>query len=354
LAGLLLAALTGRAAEWQLSYFYDKPTELLRFTDVAFPSALRGVAVGVIQDQRGVQRNRSVAMVTADGGEHWAEVKLDDLPYSLFFLDDSTGWMVTAQGVWMTQESGRTWKRVSKHSTGSLQRVWFIDHLHGFAAAREKTVLETKDGGRHWTSVAAAKDTPGKADYAVYTHIAFLDGKTGLIAGSAVPPVRRGINTSGRQIPTMTIQLQTTDGGLTWKPSAAPLFGVVDGVNLNGANGLVLFRYDQDFEVPSEVYRLNLRGGDSTSLFRAENRRVTSMALFGTNAYLAAIEPPSKAPEARGISGRVHVLTSSDWRSWAELPVDYRARGTSVVLSGPDASHLFLATDEGMILRLVP
>ena len=342
------------AAEWKVSYFYDNPREVLHFTDLAFLSSDRGIAVGNIEDQLGVRRPRSVAMVTADGGKNWAQVKLADAPYSLFFLDDSTGWMVTEQGIWKTDESGRTWKRLSKHSPGSLLRVWFLDGKHGFAVGREKTVLESKDGGTSWLPVKAAKDPTGNPDYAVYTEIAFLNNQTGLIAGSAVPPVRRGLSASNRQIPTMTIQLQTNDGGVTWKPSAAPLFGQISRLVMRGASGLVLFSFTNQFEVPSEVYRLNTRGGEATSTFRAKDRRVTDMTIFDGHAFLAAVEPPRLAKQAEGLPGKIHVLESTDLATWREIPVDYRASGAWPKISGADPLHMFVATDNGMILKLVP
>lgn len=351
---LLLAPLAA-AAEWKISYFFDDPREVLHFTDIAFPSAERGIAVGTVQDQLGVRRPRSLAVVTADGGKTWAEVKLDDAPYSLFFLDDSTGWMVTERGIWKTEESGRTWKRLSKHSPGSLLRVWFLDESHGFAVGREKTVLETTDGGKKWKPVTAAKETTGNPEFAVYSQISFLNSQVGLIAGSAIPPTRLGFNTAGRQVPTMTIELQTTDGGATWKPSSAPLLGEVMGIELHGANGLLLFTFARQFDVPSEVYRLNTRGGSTVSSFRSKDRRVTDMALFDDgHAFLAAVEPPHLAKEAAELPGKIHVLESTDLQEWKEIPVDYRANGAWPVISGSDAQHVFLATDAGMILRFIP
>src|SRR3954463_10107066 len=140
---LLLFSPLASAAEWGVAYFFDKPREVLQFADIAFPSALRGIAVGTIEDPLGEHTPKHVSVVTADGGKTWTQVKLNDSPYSLFFLDDSTGWMVTESGIWRTDESGRSWKRLSKHSAGSLLRVWFLDPNHGFACGREKTVLET-------------------------------------------------------------------------------------------------------------------------------------------------------------------------------------------------------------------
>jgi len=351
---VLLSTQWAAAAEWKVSYFFDDPREVLHFTDLAFPSQDRGIAVGAIQDQLGMRKPRNVAMVTADGGKNWAQVKLSDTPYSLFFLDDSNGWMVTEQGIWKTDESGRSWKRLSKHSPGSLLRVWFLDVNHGFAIGTEKTVLETKDGGVTWKPVKAAKEPVGNPDYSTYTQIAFLNNQLGLIAGSAVPPMPRGFNARGRQVPTMTLQLQTNDGGVTWKPFAAPLLGEVAGIELRGTDGLLLFTFSRQFEVPSEVYRLNTQGGDTVSTFRAKNRRVTDMVLFDGHAFLAAVEPPRLAKEAAELPGKIHVLESTDLKKWTEIPVDYRATGAWPVIAGHDPQHVFLATDSGMILRFIP
>ncbi len=64
--------------------------------DLAFPSAQRGIAVGTIHDELNPDKKaRYVALVTSDGGEHWSQVPLKDHPRSLFFLNETTGWMVT-------------------------------------------------------------------------------------------------------------------------------------------------------------------------------------------------------------------------------------------------------------------
>lgn len=353
LAALIMAQFA-TAGEWRVAYFYDNAREVLNLTDLAFPSAQRGIAVGAIEDQLGMRMPRNVAMVTADGGTNWAEVKLSDAPYSLFFLDDSVGWMVTEQGIWKTEESGRSWKRLSKHSPGALLRVWFLDNNHGFAVGYEKTVLESKDGGKTWKPVAAAQVPTGNRNYAVYNQIFFSNKQTGLIAGSAIPPVRRGLSANNRQIPTMTLQLATNDGGATWKPSAAPLLGEITELKMRGREGLALFTFNNQFEVPSEVYHLAAANGENLSAFRAKDRRVTDIELFEGHAFLAAVEPPRLAKEAAGLPGKAHVLESTDLSTWTEIPVDYRASGSRLMLSGPDPQHIFLATDNGMILRFIP
>src|SRR6187549_3741662 len=97
LAFLLLIPASAR--EWKISYFFDQARETLHFADIAFPSATRGIAVGSIVDEVGERPPKHIGLITIDSGDHWTQVKLSDEPRSLFFLNDSIGWMVTDRGI---------------------------------------------------------------------------------------------------------------------------------------------------------------------------------------------------------------------------------------------------------------
>jgi len=91
-AAVALAALVAPlvAERWETQYFYDEGKSGLVFTDMAFPSARRGVAVGYITDGK---REQPVSLVTADSGEHWQRLPLAEMPISLFFLNENlAGW----------------------------------------------------------------------------------------------------------------------------------------------------------------------------------------------------------------------------------------------------------------------
>src|ERR1035437_6554179 len=124
LLAVLLAALLHSAAlaqrpirqplgqpRWTLQYFYDQDGKDLHITDLAFPSATRGIAVGAIVDRDG-RRPQFTTLVTNDAGEHWSLTPLKEFPRSLFFLDESTGWLVTSEALWFTREAGRSWTRI--------------------------------------------------------------------------------------------------------------------------------------------------------------------------------------------------------------------------------------------------
>jgi Photosynthesis system II assembly factor YCF48 len=360
------------AEKWKVQYFYDQDRAEFVIEDLAFPSARRGVAVGTIFDQISGKKIQYTALVTSDGGEHWSLEPVKEHPRSIFFLNDSIGWMVTDNSIWFTEESGRGWKKISDQkkpdkklgpiATGGLiLRVWFLDAQHGYAIGYQKTMLETRDGGRTWTPVEEAAKPTANAAYTAYTRICFND-KFGVVVGGSTPPRRDDARLPSwmdpeeavkrRQIPTLTILVQTNTAGEKWTATTAPLFGIVTSVRLSKPAGLLVFGFNESFDWPSEVYRLDTIGGKNTRVFREKNRRVIDSAVFpGPRAFLGAIEPPGKL-NSLPIPGKVKMLTTTDFSVWTEMDVDYKAVARSLVLAGPDAEHLWAATDTGMILRL--
>src|ERR1035438_432359 len=99
--------------KWTLQYFYDQNNKELRIADLAFPSATRGIGVGEIVDRDG-RRPQYTAIVTSDAGTHWSLVPLKEFPRSIFFLNETAGWLVTDEAIWFTDEAGRSWKRLSE------------------------------------------------------------------------------------------------------------------------------------------------------------------------------------------------------------------------------------------------
>lgn len=362
--------------KWTLQYFYDQDGKELRITDLAFPSAARGIAVGEITGRQ-MRKPEYTALVTSDGGSHWSLVPLAEFPRSLFFLNESAGWLVTSESIWFTAEAGRSWTRLGSQirpnrkldgapDTGLLLRVWFLDAQHGYGVGLQKSVHETRDGGRTWKPVAEAAQPNANPAFSIYSRIAFADERRGLIAGGYAPPRPRGASEEDdvpdwmnpertlarRERPLLAMELGTRDSGATWTPSTAPVIGSIAALRLAGRGGLAVFAYADSFEWPSEVYRLDLSTGKSASVFKQKDRRVTDAAIFPDGpAFLAAVEPPGRLRSAP-VPGKVRILTSEDLTGWTEMSVDYRAVARSLVLAGPDSTHLWAATDTGMILRL--
>lgn len=345
------------AQRWQLQYFYDEEKSSMTIVDLQFASAKRGVAIGYIEQER---RRDPVSLVTSDGGAHWQRIALKEPPISLFFLNEGVGWMVTTKGLWRTSETGKDWEKIGKPPADIL-RVYFKDENTGWAVGDKKIVLATKDGGKTWTKVDAAADEPGEPQYSAYTWIAFATPQFGLITGFNLPPRRFGpdypdwLDPEGtlnqRDTPHLNYTLVTRDGGETWHPTSASLFGETTKVRfLPRGLGLGLVEYSQMFHYPSEAYKLDWRTGKNETVYKDTKFSVSDVWLTpdGT-AYLSGTLNPGKIRSV--LPGKVQVLMSKDFSTWSELAVDYRAEGDRTILAGAGGS-MWLATDSGMILHL--
>jgi hypothetical protein len=359
---LLLASLSmsmAQAPRWQVQYAYDEAKTELSFLDIQNPSPKRGFAAGTLVDDRGSRR--PTAVVTADGGAHWESVKIGEIPFSLFFLNDSIGWMVTEKGLWKTQEGGRDWKKLPKPPT-QIIRVFFLDEQTGFAACFKKTVLVTHDGGEKWEVVKASQEPAGSTERSLYNWIGFANAKVGSIFGYNDPASRWGpdlpiyldpeAHLAIRETPKLTYSLTTHDGGQTWHPASMSLLGGVTRTRFSASGiGLGLIEHGDSATYPSEVYKLDWVSGKSHTVFRDKRYHITDIWLTPNGvAYMAGVVPPGKA---RSVApGTIVAFKSKDLVSWDELEVDYRAVGLRALLSGNGDDDLWMATDNGMILKL--
>jgi photosystem II stability/assembly factor-like uncharacterized protein len=356
----LVAGCAAAAERWQLQYFHDEDDSRLAIVDLQFADPQRGIAVGYYSGERG--RVKAAGVVTSDGGKTWSPVRVPDAPKSLFLLNERLGWLVTSGRIWQTTELGRDWKPVAR--LRDVERVYFLDENRGFAVGTRKSAWETSDGGKHWTQLAAAGEPKTTRDYSVYQAIAFANRKNGMIAGWSKRPRedRRRVQLPDwmdpaqrpRETPGMALLLETHDGGSTWTASQASMFGRITRVRLRPDGvGLGLIEFFDAFDWACEVVRVDWREGKSFTVFREKNRTVTDIALpAGGPAYLAAVEPSGALPRSP-VPGKLKILRSDDLARWTEMPVDYRAVATRAVFAAPAPGRLWVATDTGMILKLI-
>ena len=220
----------------------------------------RGIASGFTQKLK--DKPKPVMLVTSDAGEHWTFVPLKEIPQSIFFFDDTTGWMVGEKSLWKTEESGRSWQKLNK-TPKDILRVWFVSRDHGFGVAAQKQVFETVDGGETWNPLGAAALPKVNPDFTNYDVIAFAENKYGIISGWNNPP-RRGELPSWMdpkkahdrpQWPTTIAFLQTGDGGKTWNASTASIFGHMTKISMGSVgDSLGLIEFNDNFPYPSEVF----------------------------------------------------------------------------------------------------
>lgn len=355
---LFLTALTAQGQPaWRSVYVHDEDQSSLSFSAVAFAPPGCVIATGVMVTKG---RQKPIALVSSDSGEHFTTVPLKEFPRTVQALDATHAWLATEGAVWSSNDCGMTWTRLAKN--GDLFRVHFLDAQRGFATGLNKTVLRTADGGKKWEKLAVAAEPAGSPERSAYTAIAFA-GSYGLISVFHEPrrpdesPIPDWMDPSSakrrRQWPSLTLLLQTLDGGQAWKASSSSILGKIGQVRLGPqGNGLVLIGFDRAFEVPSEVYRFDYTTGKTTRLFRDKTRAITDVALLpGGQSILAGFEPPGSLYQLP-IPGRVHILESVDGGNWREMKVDYRAVGRHVSLAYGAEGPVFAVTDTGMILRL--
>jgi len=348
------------AQKWQVQYFYDKAKSNFAISDLQFPSATRGMAVGVITTGK---NEEPTSVVTSDGGAHWQTIPLKEIPVSLFFLNENLGWLVTTKGLWQTVEAGRTWTKLPK-VPGEIFRVCFVSEKHGWAVGPKKTALETLDGGATWRRliVAAAKNGED-VDYSAYTCIVFASPAFGVITGWNIPPKRfpprlpDWVDPEGtlrqRESPHLSYSLSTDNGGAAWSPHEGSLFGVISRLRFApDGKGLGLIQYGQAFRYPSEAYAITWPAGATKTVYRDAKFAISDIWLSSDGTvYLAGIAVRGQLRSV--IPTPVQVLTSKDLEHWTPIPVDYRAEAFSTILAGADDDHLWMATNNGMILKLV-
>jgi hypothetical protein len=345
------------AQRWKIQFSYQKLDSSLELRDLACPSAQRCIAAGEIFEKNG--RQQGVVVLTSDGGKQWSQVEVKEHPLSLFFLNDSLGWMVTDRGIWSTVESGRTWTRL-EGAKGSV-RVHFLDPLHGYAIGFPKVVWETTDGGKKWTKLAAAERPPTEAKETVYDCIAF-SGEHGVIAGNLLQPdtghapiwLDPELGRYQREHQTKVAILETFDGGKKWEASTLPIVGTLAQLKFGMDGGaIILVQYTNYFSLPSSVYKTRLTREGAQTIFEERDRAVTDVGLLPNgSAMLASVEPPGSSNQVP-IPGKVKMFESSNLKIWREMDIDYRAVAQRAILAALDAQHAWVATDTGMILSLV-
>jgi hypothetical protein len=116
--------------------------------------------------------------------------------------------------------------------------------------------------------------------------------------------------------------------------------------------GIGLIEFSELSQIPSEVYTINWHSSGSQSVYKDAKRGITDVWLDpdGT-AYISGVEEPGRLRDI--IPSKVAVMTSKDFKTWTRIPADYRASAIRTILASPDPQHHWLATDNGMILKLV-
>jgi Photosynthesis system II assembly factor YCF48 len=346
---LILFSLSA-APRWNIQFIYDRADSNFAIEDLECPTVQHCVAAGSIDDKKG--REEGAVVVTSDGGSHWAQYAVKERPVSLFFLNDSLGWMVTDKGLWSTLEGGRAWIKIQSRK-GILQ-AWFLDANHGYISGLKGLVEETKDGGKSWVQLEASAKAPDpqSLNYEIIT----FQGTHGIIVGATDASAPVLSNLKSESIPSgKLVVLETQDGGKNWAYGTIAVYGELARLRISDQGfvaSLILYA-DPKYPVSSAVFKTPLGSPDGRTIFAERDRAATDIALLSSgSAVLATIEPPGNSTQVP-IPGKLKMFESADLKVWQEMAVDYRAVAQRAVIAAPDAQHMWVATDTGAILKLV-
>jgi photosystem II stability/assembly factor-like uncharacterized protein len=338
------------AQRWNIQFLYDRADSNFAIEDLACPTTQHCVAAGTIDDKKGHAQGEVV--VTSDGGLHWSQYEVKERPVSLYFLNDSLGWMVTDRGLWSTVEGGRAWTRVQARK-GILQ-AWFLDANRGYITGLKGMVQETADGGKTWTKLEASGQAPDAAtlNYDIVT----FQGTHGVIIGGtdASAPVFADLVPGAPASGKITI-LETQDAGKKWTYGTLPIDGELAQLRMSnrGMVMTIILYSDPKYPVGSAVFEIPLGSRNGRMVFAERDRAVTDIAMLDDGgAVLVAVEPPGNSSQVP-IPGKLKILKSGNLKVWQEMDVDYRAVGQRGIIAAPDAQHMWIATDTGAILSLV-
>jgi len=357
---LLFSPFRSDAAErWKMQFYYNKDQSILDIRDLQCPSVQRCIAAGVTVEKN--DHEKGTVLVTSDGGKQWSFVEFKDRPLSMFFLNESVGWIAAEHGAWETQESGRTWKKVEGLKKG-IQRIYFTSPSHGYAIGYPNALYETTDGGKTWPKLAATPDvTLAKSEAVSYDCIDFM-GNHGLIMGRVIGPESDRLpawidpqqGKWRRERKSIVVGIETFDGGKSWKSNTATSYGSLAEMKLLSTGAaLVLFQYKDTFDVPSNLLRVKVGLKSPESVFGEHDRAVTDFLLLPAgDTFVASVVPPGNSNQVP-IPGKLKILRSKNLKVWVEMDADYRAVAQRAVLAAVDAHHVWVATDTGMILNLV-
>ena len=187
---------------------------------ISFVSPDVGWAVGTDSSLSGI------VLKTTDAGTTWAAARIahKEIPTTVFFVDENTGWIGGAtpapgedegvggpSAILATTDGGRTWE-TQYNVPVSIHRIFFLDKVTGWASGSRGAMYHTTDGGRTWdTQKTELEMGDGPVDpnsenakqFAMKS-VYFTDRENGFAAAGAAEAH------AGRVI-------TTSNGGVTWR-----------------------------------------------------------------------------------------------------------------------------------------
>jgi photosystem II stability/assembly factor-like uncharacterized protein len=187
---------------------------------------------------------------------------------TVFFVDSKRGWAAGDGGVVVrTEDKGRSWSRQSLGTADAINDLYFLDKEDGYLVAGNR-IYVSSDSGQTWRQSATfSASTFGGAEPELYS-VRFTGKKRGWIVGSV----------SRRDTVVDSLVLKTEDGGTSWQRLRVPTKSELINLDFSGdkrgwivgAGGVVLHTRDA-----GETWALQKTGSTATLYnvdFRGDKR----------------------------------------------------------------------------------
>ena len=164
---------------------------------------------------------------TTNGGATWSSQSsgTNTELFGLAFVNSTTGWVVGYNGlIKKTTDGGASWSIQTSGTDSQLYGIAFTDSNTGWAVGASGTILHTADGGNTW-------GPQGSGIYDWLYDVRFVDALTGWTVGYGGAVYR------------------TTDGGTTWTPEESDSIANLYAVDfINSSSGWVVGDFGSIFE----------------------------------------------------------------------------------------------------------
>ncbi|MGH1365273.1 MAG: YCF48-related protein [Calditrichia bacterium] len=284
---------------------------------------LLGAAISPNGDMFAVGENGTLIKST-DRGINWQNIVIGTAAtlYSIGFFANGNGMIGSDFGqVFRTEDGGGSWGLLQPDIIRStLQAIFFISVLKGWAVGGDGNILVTTDGGLTWV-----KQTSGVAGFINDIH--FIDENKGFAVGGVF-----GVNAT---------VLRTVDGGATWTPVNTPAFNTLFSITfvdsqrgfMCGVDGQLLFTADcgvtwfslfsgttnwlLDIQFPSPTTGY-IVGGNGTVLKTSDGGSLWTPRFSGTSEWLQSVTFLDDTTGMTAGNGGVILRTEDGGQTWED------------------------------------
>ena len=165
-----------RTSNGGLNWEIKKVDDSYEIYYINFPDQITGYAAG---------RNNYLLKLlkSTDSGITWDSIPslISIIPTSLYFINESTGFIASYSGIHKTINEGNNWSFINNLNLG-VKKLQFLDSLNGYSSDNWGVISKTTDGGMSWAELLNERMNDF---YFLNSEISYAVGSGGRIAKSS-------------------------------------------------------------------------------------------------------------------------------------------------------------------------